>query len=162
MVPGQQHFECSRLCGSVSTEWCAQQWREVSALPANTWHPRWVSCGKCEIGAIHAGVAPDKRPPVISEMRVCLRCLRDERRIIHGCLCVSCYNRQREYRAGRNAKGNRPVKHPVLSDVRLATVRLADGSRSEVTVGGCASLLEAVLRALRDAGPGVGVSFCVS
>lgn len=153
-------FECTRLRGSVSTEWCARQWREVSAAPSNTLHARWASCRRCAIGALHAGVAADERPSAVAEMRFCVRCLAESARIIRGRLCVSCYNREGEYRVGRNAKGKRPVQHPELIDVRLV-VTYPDGSRPSgaVVIKDCTFPLEGVLRALRNAGPGAAIGF---
>lgn len=158
--PGQ-FFECSRLRGAVTTDWCARQWCEVNQLPDGRRHPRWVSCSGCELGAEHAGVESEQLPSALSEMRICARCTLESNRIIRGYLCVSCYNREREYRIGRNAKGTRPIKHPPLFDVRL---RVADPAKPNAdpiqVIEGCASLREAMLRVFMKASAGVAVSPC--
>lgn len=158
--PGQ-FFECPRLRGSVSTDWCARQWREVNTQPDGRRHPRWVSCSGCATGAEHAGVRVQDMPPALAEMRICARCELESSRIIRGYLCVSCYNREREYRIGRNAKGKPPIKHPPLTDIRL---RVFDPARPKAdpvrVVLGCCSYREAVNRVFQQARPGVMVSKC--
>jgi len=158
--PGR-YFECTRLRGSVSTDWCARQWREVNQQPEGRRHPRWVSCSDCTTGAMHAGVGTEDLPPALSEMRVCARCEAESGRIIRGYLCVSCYNREREYRIGRNAKGKPPVKHPPLFDVHLRVFDPAKPKADPIqVVEGCTSYREAVIRLFKKSGPGVAVSTC--
>jgi hypothetical protein len=43
------------------------------------------------------------------ESNICSRCLRTSSRRVHGRLCPSCYNRERENIEGKNARGN-PLK----------------------------------------------------
>ncbi|WP_257828654.1 hypothetical protein [Burkholderia glumae] len=67
-------------------------------------------------------------------------------------LCLSCYNRQREYLSGRNAKGTLPVMHPPLAlhtvsytaagEPRTRTIEHATGRRE---------VIAATLRDERDA-----------
>jgi hypothetical protein len=96
-------------------------------------------------------------------MRICARCLLESDRMIHGYLCVSCYNREREYRIGRNAKGKPPVKHPDLIDVRLRVFDPAKPRANPIqVVRDCCSLREAMVRVFQQAGPGVAVSLCPS
>jgi len=156
-----QFFECAKLRGSVATDWCARQWYEVNQHPEGRRHLRWVSCSGCELGAKHAGVRHEQLPSALSEMRICARCTLESNRIIRGYLCVSCYNREREYRIGRNAKGTRPIKHPPLFDVKL---RVFDSAKPNVdsirVIEGCTSLHEAMLRVFMKVGAGVAVSPC--
>ncbi|MCW3480032.1 hypothetical protein OL229_10775 [Neisseriaceae bacterium JH1-16] len=145
----------------MSTDWCARQWREVNQQPEGRRHPRWVSCSGCATGALHAGVGADDLPPALSEMRICARCLHESDRMIRGYLCISCYNREREYRIGRNAKGKPPVKHPPLFDVRLRVFDPAKPRANPIqVVQGCTSYREAVIRVFQQAGPGIAVSAC--
>ena len=156
-----QHFECVRLRGSVSTDWCARQWHEVNQQPEGRRHPRWVSCSGCAIGAGHAGIDRHDMRSAISEMAVCARCRRYCLRIIRGYLCVSCYNREREYRIGRNAKGKPPVMHPALFDVcLLVTNPKRPDCSTHRTVQDCTSYSEAVLRVFMTSPAGTAVSVC--
>lgn len=158
--PGM-HFECTKLRGSASVEWCARQWREVNQQSEGRRHPRWVSCWGCAIGAEHAGFGAKDLPPALSEMRVCARCERECNRIIGGHLCVSCYNRQREHRIGRNRRGTAPIMHPILRDIRLRVYDPSRSSQAEIRViPDCTSIREAMLRVFQKAGPGVAVSPC--
>jgi hypothetical protein len=53
-------------------------------------------------------------------MNICPRCRRGGSRMIGGRLCVSCWNREREVKIGRNAKNTRPQL--VLEPRRLGVV----------------------------------------
>lgn len=69
-------------------------------------------------------------------------------RLIGGHLCVSCQNRQYEYKKGANARGNAPVTHPTLYRI---SVRYMAGSKVKTkTRDDAASSLELVIGALRD------------
>ena len=63
-------------------------------------------CVKCPVGRAHAGA--EHTPMARHKSRLCVRCGCTFMRIIGGCLCVSCYNRQREALANKNAKGGTP------------------------------------------------------
>ena len=52
--------------------------------------------------------------------QVCPRCERQAPRFINGRFCISCYNRDREARLGRNAKGGRPRICTSIHPERLA------------------------------------------
>jgi hypothetical protein len=57
---------------------------------------------------------------------VCPRCGRGTMRMIGNRRCVSCYNRERELKAGRNAKGTAPVNLRPLH--RVAVHYSVDGA----------------------------------
>ena len=50
---------------------------------------------------------------------ICMRCHRGSTRLIGRSLCPSCWNRQREYLVGKNAKGAKPTKYKPLRRRRL-------------------------------------------
>jgi hypothetical protein len=63
----------------------------------------------------------------------CCRCERGAVRLIHGSVCISCYNREREIRIGKNARGTypsglKPIGHAALLvvDADVISVRLFD------------------------------------
>jgi len=69
--------------------------------------------------------------------------------MISGRYCVSCYNRQREMKAGKNARGNRPVEllaNPLRTiEYRLEVDRAAHRVRDSDTSGSTESMVQ-VLR----------------
>jgi hypothetical protein len=110
---------------------------------------RWVT-GKARISrAHHAGVGDATLSPLFATP-ICARCERGATRLIHGHLCVSCMNRQYEYRKGANARGNAPVTHPSLHQ---AAIRYRAGGRIKtLRRDDVANPSELVIAALRDLG----------
>lgn len=143
LVPGMQHFSCERMRATLSVHACADNWRRgregnLSRLP----------CKGCEIGAVHAGEAGASQSPLLGT-RICARCHRGAARLIRGHLCVSCYNREREVRLGRNAKGTPPVKWHALAR-RSISYRRSDGTVAEHTLDRAADMEELIVATLRD------------
>jgi hypothetical protein len=66
-----------------------------------------AKCRDCRIGAAHAGERHVHHSKIF-DLGICPRCRRGGSRMIGGRLCVSCYNREREFKIGRNAKGTKP------------------------------------------------------
>lgn len=140
--PGR-FFRCERLRANLSVTSCAARWREANAKGAPE---RLANCNGCPIGAEHAG-----EPLVLSsplyDRRICTRCHRPSDRLINEEHCPSCYNREREFIIGRNAKGTRPVKNTGLHPV---TVRYAAcGRPSERRLNLALDTTEAVVSVLR-------------
>lgn len=100
-VPGQ-FFMCPRYNAVLSDRSCAQRFREARATARET-GDRYLCVG-CPLGAQHAGVEVVKHE--ILGRHTCVRCFRQSTRIMRNSICVSCYNREREVAAGKNAKGN--------------------------------------------------------
>lgn len=98
-------FECPRHPGGLrlTPAACATMWRRGKRC-ADMSDPLWP-CSGCPIGAQHAGEAPDRGIGAIDS--VCSRCLRPAGKFVRG-VCVSCYNREREVRVGRDRRGHRP------------------------------------------------------
>ena len=104
-MPGRQFFECERYRSTLTTEACAVQWRSVNHAGSE----RMFKCKACPIGALHAGETAANMSPIMGTL-TCGRCGEGATRLISKHLCVSCYNRQREWLIGYNAKGKSPVK----------------------------------------------------
>ena len=94
-------FDCEKLSARLTKKSCAE--RHLSG--------NFLICSDCQLGAVHAG----KSIIPIVPLKTCVRCRRSAQRLIHGALCPSCDNRDRERRKGKNARGNAPVKlRPVV------------------------------------------------
>jgi hypothetical protein len=104
-------------------------------------------CRGCPIGAAHAG-AQHIHYSTLFGQEICPRCRRGGLRMIRNRLCVSCYNRRREIRAGRNGRGNRPTellqRPPKAREFRLIIDGVARRHRDEGV-----DLFEPMVQALR-------------
>jgi hypothetical protein len=114
-----QYFSCARY-GTMSTGACV---RNFAAAPQAVKGGRLEGCVGCQLGAQHSGkpAQPCVNPRDVSMHRGCVRCRRSGReptsrllgrmRLVRGhTICVSCYNREREFLHGANAKGAKPKK----------------------------------------------------
>lgn len=113
-VPGKTYFRCERMRATLSTDACQASWRRADELNDGSHN----SCRLCPIGAVHAGEVAASMSPLKGTL-TCARCHRAAGRLIHGMVCVSCYNRQAEKLKGRNAKGTAPVKLCALEPRRI-------------------------------------------
>lgn len=159
LAPGLLMFGCDRLKASLSLGGCAKRWSEAKA-PAPKGRrrggeigddgasapDRFAACRGCPVGAQHAGEAHISYSTLFGAS-ICPRCRKGTTRMIGGRVCVSCYNRQREMREGKNARGNAPTKLQALhSVVFLAVV----GDRVRVIrADGVADMVEPVIQTLR-------------
>ncbi len=105
LTPGQRYFDCLSLRATISTGSCAQRWQAAMAGSA---------CNGCPVGRLHhADHHPGSATPSAQRQHgdsTCLRCGRVGLRLIRKTgICVSCANREAEWRTGRNAKGKPPV-----------------------------------------------------
>lgn len=129
IAPGQRYFDCQPLRATISSKACAQRWG--AAEPTS-------QCHACSIGRMHdADHSPKKqvgRRKIDTYVSACLRFGRTDLRIIKlNGVCVSCSNREAEWRKGRNAKGKPPIAFQPLHRVEVALER-ADGSRERRVV----------------------------
>ncbi len=110
-------FTCQRHQGGLrlTTTTCAGLWHRARRN-AEADQIRLAPCVGCQVGASNAGAKVRPAAPVQATASVlsCVRCGQGARRLVGSRLCVSCYNRQREYEAGRNAKGGPPSQHRPL------------------------------------------------
>lgn len=114
-LPGQEMFRCGSWHATMTVASCAKRWRRQR----NAIVPDRDACYGCIIGAAHAGEKPDRRSRIF-HWPLCPRCRRRCERMIGRRVCISCYNRQREFFSGRNAKGGRP--RLVLEPVRIGVI----------------------------------------
>lgn len=126
-IPGapadRLYFECKPLSATLSVEACATNWRRAhEGEGARSWH-----CKGCKLGALHAGETAANLWQGQGQL-ICSRCHSGCTRLIKGWVCVSCYNREREYRLGANARGGFPVKMTPLVP-RQVMVHDRDGRR---------------------------------
>jgi len=109
-LPGKKLFRCDKLLATISTEVCADMWRQ-----ANHENIEFrARCKNCTIGARHAGESDASMSP-LKGATICARCQRSATRLIEGHVCVSCKNREYEWVKGCNAKGSRPIKMTPLA-----------------------------------------------
>ncbi|WP_050577318.1 hypothetical protein [Pseudomonas cremoricolorata] len=128
-VPGKTHFRCDKLSATMSTTDCASRHAQATAGDE-----RMLACRFCPIGAVHAGKDdPLQAASASAKVRIvgrpdnedrCTRCGRGGLRLIHsgGEICVSCWNRQREWRIGKNAKGTAPKTFTPLRTRRVGLI----------------------------------------
>lgn len=143
-LPGRKMFRCEARKATLTTQSCADMWRESQKRGS---HCRTWLCRNCPIGAQHAGFGEISLSP-LRGTNTCARCHRSADRLIRGHVCVSCYNREREVVVGANARGRTPVKHPPV--YRLSIRAIVEGMPRRVTVERAASTEELVVATLRD------------
>lgn len=143
-MPGQNFFRCERRKASIRLTVCLNMWTSSQSKDADE---RYLSCRGCQVGAKHAGATEATLSPLFAAA-VCGRCGSGATRLIGGHLCVSCYNRGREWLIGRNARGNKPSTLPPLW--RLA-IRYRTGGRVKVReMPHALDVLELITATLRD------------
>lgn len=151
-LPDKPMFRCERLKATLQVSACSTRWTEANTKGAAE---RLDLCKNCQLGAKHAGVGEISLSP-LRGMSVCARCHQGTTRLVHKHLCVSCYNRQREYLIGRNAKGSAPVKHPPLLSLEI---RYRAGDKIERLAKEVVSTDELIIAALRDTSKQVTFAF---
>jgi hypothetical protein len=123
----RQFFKCSALRSTLSVDACAANWRKAQRTSPDELG-LLERCAGCGAGAQHAGERLVHRSPLFS-LGVCPRCRKGGARFIFSAgTCVSCFNRAREVRVGRNGKGTAPT---LKLDPRRLTV-VVDGRAVEV------------------------------
>lgn len=114
-LPGRSFFQCSRLRATLASTSCADMWRKANGGEDEGARG---NCKLCPIGAVHAGEVAASMSPLKNTL-TCARCHRGATRLIGKHVCVSCYNRAREFVLGRNAKGTAPIHAQKLSPRRV-------------------------------------------
>jgi hypothetical protein len=113
-LPGIEMFRCDRWRATMSVANCAARWQQQRNAAVED----RSACYGCATGACHAGEEPARRSRIFS-WPICPRCRRlTMRRMIGNRRCINCFNREREWRIGRNSKGRPPRK------LRLVPARL--------------------------------------
>lgn len=130
-APGR-YFKCEKQRCTLSETSCAKQY--VKAKGGSS------LCSGCEVGASHAGEKIVYGLPV----KMCCRCGGTDKRLIHARICVSCYNREREYVLGRNAKGKPPIHARALHAVGVFVAKVG-----RIQIGVVADTAEAAMAPIR-------------
>lgn len=151
-LPDKPMFRCERLKATLQVSACSARWTEANARGASE---RLDLCKNCQLGAKHAGAGEISLSP-LRGMSICARCHQGTTRLIRRHLCVSCANREYEYRKGRNAKGSAPVKHPPLLKFE---VRYQAGDQLQRMARDAVNIDELVVAVLRDTGKQVTFGF---
>lgn len=125
-VPDKQYFRCEKLHATLSTDACEANWRRANSDPDSV-----SCCRRCPVGALHSGEVATSLSPFRGS-KICARCHRVSTRLVGKHLCVSCWNREREIRIGRNAKGTVPSKLYPLNARRIVVVEDVDGGTRRV------------------------------
>lgn len=136
-------FRCEPYRASMSTDACAKRWNAAQASAGRQPDP-YERCQACSIGAAHAGKAQVHYSKHFGQS-FCPRCGQHANRMIGGTRCVSCYNREREFVEGANAKGTMPKL--MLYPHRVAAI--VDGARRQVTTQLALDVWELVFNTIR-------------
>lgn len=144
-LPDKPMFRCDKLNASLQVSSCASMWLSVNQ--PNSQASPTSRCKGCSIGANHAGVK-DASTSKITGNAMCARCHRTGSRLVGKHLCVSCWNRQREYLIGKNRRGVPPKHHPKLYEDAVKV--MMDGVVFVIRLPLVASRLEIVVSAIRD------------
>lgn len=144
-MPGRRFFRCEPLRASMSVSSCGARWEKANSTDVDA--DRFHTCRRCVVGATHAGRV-DHNPSPFRGMTICGRCHRGSSRLIGKHLCISCFNRARELRIGRNSKGTKPRKLARL-DQRSITY-LAGGVVKTRTLAETVDMEELIVAVLRD------------
>ncbi|EMI6940237.1 hypothetical protein V6833_004738 [Escherichia coli] len=127
LMPGKLFFSCDRLSAHITFETCRQNYEAAQQRMGDETPLRLMKCRGCSVGrALHAGVDDPASWMDVRSSNECLRCGRRDLRVIAitSC-CVSCWNREREGKIGKDARGNVPRTRVVLNPRRVGL--LVDG-----------------------------------
>lgn len=136
-IPGVQgtYFDCPHKLGTLSVTSCGASWKASMTRDAIR-DGRRVTCRCCSVGEAHAmgATAPsdDGAAPSGSGLlgsRSCARCGRHNGRLVRGAICISCYNREREWIKGRNGKGTAPKFLRPVFPAAVAAIYADEGDR---------------------------------
>lgn len=154
-TPGVSYFACEKLRAKFPVETCADMWRKANRGTIEERELR-SACKNCPIGATHAGEPISSISP-LRNTKLCGRCRRPSRRLVHKHLCVSCFNRQAEFLKGKNAKGCAPVRMRPLSP---RTIGFQHGTvRSEIYLPLHVDTIEIAIAAVRDSTESVALGW---
>jgi hypothetical protein len=142
-APAIETFFCERQRATLSTGACSRMWAKSNGLTTDyrgkAYTPQpWESlfqCLRCPIGAERNGKTVSSVADLAADLRtVCGRCLRRADRMVNARgdqpLCISCYNRNREVRIGKNAKGGAPVL--TLAKLRPVAIQVIGGDQTRI------------------------------
>jgi hypothetical protein len=146
-APGMRFFRCEPYRATVSTKTCAARWTKAQDARGDL-GAALAACRACATGAAHAGRGRVRYSPHYRS-GVCPRCGEGGRRIIGGRVCVSDYNRSREMRAGKNARGNVPIELLQRPLHRVEVLVEVDGEARRLVDRETSGLTETLIQVLR-------------
>jgi hypothetical protein len=157
-LTGTKLFRCEPYRATLTTIACSKRWRESQTTRGQD-SSQVEKCRGCPLGAIHSGEQPVFYSALF-DMAICPRCRRGATRIIGNTRCISCYNREREWVSGKNAKGTKPVR---LKPLNRRRVRYATPGHviSDYEADLCVDTLELMVSVLRAARGRVSFGFHV-
>ena len=121
MCSPEDLFTCPRHAGGLRLmpKSCGAMWLRAAKHCADRSDPLHACVG-CTIGAAHAGLPTERQQNACDA--ICPRCLRSSTKIVKG-VCISCYNREREVRVGRDRRGHVPIsaRLPMPMTIMLIT-----------------------------------------
>jgi hypothetical protein len=151
-IPGAPapSFGCARYRAQLLTTACAKRWRQAQTARGYA-ADQIEKCRGCPIGAQHAG-EKTVRYSMLFDSPICPRCGRGStRRLVGGHRCISCFNREREYIRGKNAKGSKPV-HAIPLHRRTVCYAVEGGDVQDLTIPHSRDLVELMMTVLRTKG----------
>lgn len=149
MVDGVVMVTCDRRNVRLTSSGCARMYLSAKAERPAQWEAR-AACVGCASGAARAGQPINGAEVAALAWRACCsRCRAGGRRLISGDLCISCWNRNREARIGRDRKGHRPRLADAL---HTTTIVVTEGEAARlVTEHGVLTAAEVMVRAAKKA-----------
>jgi len=145
-VPGcaRSFFRCAPYQATISTDACAGRFG-VAQTARDEALEAVLHCRTCIVGAAHSGRTVTRFAALYGSL-ICPRCGKGTTRMIGGRRCVSCYNREREVRAGRDARGNPPIG---LRAPRGVTIQAVIDGAPRIIAGHVVDTTELVAHVLR-------------
>jgi hypothetical protein len=123
LMPGKLFFHCERLSAHLTHESCHQNWALAHGKITEETPMRLMKCRGCPVGRqLHSDTDSSGTWQDFRAKSECVRCGRRQLRIISGAACVSCWNREREGRIGKDARGKLPKTRMVLHPHRIGLV----------------------------------------
>lgn len=113
-------FVCTRHRGelTLSPQSCAGLWKRAHKDAVHDAGHALQPCLGCAIGAQHAGMP---QPTLPAPACLCAWCGRTSIRLARG-LCISCYNRLKEYVVGRDRRGHLPRREVTVYVVSIEEI----------------------------------------
>lgn len=145
-LPDKPMFKCARLSAVIQVSNCSRMWDLANRNKTKSQCATSL-CKGCSIGADHSGVS-DVSSSFLSGSNICARCHRTGSRMVGGHICVSCWNREREWLIGKNRRGVPPKFHPVLY---VAVIKFwSEGVVKSIEKAHTASNVEMIIACIRD------------
>lgn len=146
-APGLKFFRCEPYRANLSIPGCASRWSKAQGAYGDV-GATFAKCAVCATGAAHAGRGHVRYSPWYKS-GICCRCGRGGSRMIGNRLCVSCYNRNRELRIGKNARGNVPIELMQRPLHRIEVLVEVDGEARRLVDRETSGLTETMIQFLR-------------